>query len=68
MERFFHKLNIEELGVYELKIVAKAMKINKYYLMKKKELINAIEAVRLGQTPQKPQKTEPTRICEHKRQ
>ena len=62
----FHNLKIEGLGVNELKIVAKAMKINKYYLMKKKELINAIEAVRRGDGASFQKTTvRATQICEH---
>ena len=61
----FHKLKIEGLGVNELKIVAKAMKINKYYLMKKRDLINAIEAVRRGDTSFQKTSVRTTQICEH---
>lgn len=69
MESFFDNLKIEELRVNELKIIAKGMKIDKYYWMRKKELISAIEAVKRGETPQKPQKqpVKSIRFCEHKR-
>lgn len=47
-EAFFDNLSIEELAVNDLKTVAKAMKIDRYYWMRKKELISAIEAVKRG--------------------
>ena len=64
------KMTYDEMDLCILKCLAKKAKIERYYWMSKKELIAAIEAVRLGQTPQKPKKqpVKSTSMCEHKRQ
>ena len=69
MEDFFYNLSIEELRVNDLKVIAREMKIDRYYWMRKKELISAIEAVKRGEIPQKPQKppVKAVSFCEHKK-
>ena len=71
MEQVIENLNksVKEYSSRELKIIAKALKIYKYYFMNKRDLLNAIEAVKSGDTSfQKQPKPKTTIICEHKRQ
>ena len=71
MKSFMEDKNIEEFGLDILRCLAKKAKIDRYYWMRKAELISALKTLSEGGVPQKPQK-QPTAksviiLCVHSR-
>lgn len=62
-----NKGEITELKIKELKVIAKALKIDKYYQMNKRDLISAIEVVRSGDTSLQKKPKRDKKMCEHGR-